>query len=206
MNAAGATAERVYDVLKRLVLTGAWRPGARLDPAVLAERVDSSVTPVRAALNMLVGEGLVETGTGEGFRLPLIDEPALCDRYSWNAELLALALRRAGAPNAFDLPAARPDELARAAAQLFLAIVRGSPNLEHVRAMHVLNDRLHAVRLAEAVVLEGVEPELMSLARAASQADRARLRALLAGYHRRRLRAASAILRQLYRQDASALL
>ena len=82
MNAAGPTAERIYEALKAYILRGAFRPGARLDPAALAESLNSSVTPVRAGLNILVGEGLVETGTGEGFHLPLVDEPVTSFQHS----------------------------------------------------------------------------------------------------------------------------
>lgn len=205
MNAAGPTAERVYEVLKGHVLHGAFKPGTRLDPAALAERVDSSVTPVRASLNILVGEGLVETGTGEGFRVPLIDEPGLRDRYGWNAELVRLALRRASLrPQGPLQPLAMGDPPRRAAA-LFLHLARSSQNLEHAAAIARLNDRLHAARLAEVEVLPHVESELDDLAGAVEDGGVPRLRQLLADYHRRRVRAASAILRRLYRTDDAEL-
>lgn len=201
MNAAGPTAERIYEALKAYILRGAFRPGARLDPAALAESLNSSVTPVRAGLNILVGEGLVETGTGEGFHLPLVDEPALKDRYGWNAELLGVVLRSAGRrPAEAELAIDAGNQAARAGS-LFLAIARWSPNFEHARAIALLNDRLHAVRVAEAGVLADIEAELDSIAEAAGRRDLVRLRPLLAAYHRRRIRSAAAILRQLYRME-----
>src|SRR3546814_14778609 len=69
------------------------RPGDRLDPAVLAELLASSVTPVGDALHMLAGEGLVEARTSGGFHLPSIDEPGLEDLYAWAGEVAALAIR-----------------------------------------------------------------------------------------------------------------
>lgn len=204
MNAAGVTAERVYEALKDHVLRGAFRPGAKLDPAVLAEQLNSSVTPVRAGLNMLVGEGLVETGTGEGFHVPLLDEPALKDRYAWNAEILGVVLRRAGdrAPAApvftnADSPAAR-------VAGLFLDIARRSPNQEHARAISLMNDRLHAIRVAESAVLADIDGELDGMAKAVEQVDPPLLRPMVSRYHRRRIRSAAAILRKLYRMDEAA--
>ncbi len=197
MNAAGATAERVYEALKALVLRGAFRPGSRLDPAVLADQLASSVTPVRASLNMLVGEGLAETGTGEGFHVPLLDEPALRDRYAWNQEILGIALRKGQAPET-SLASEEGNTPTRTAA-LFLAIIQGSGNAEHGRAMASTNDRLHAVRVAEAGVLEQIDAELDDIADAAVRRDAARLRQLLTRYHRRRIRASAAVLRQLYR-------
>lgn len=201
MNAAGPTAERIYEALKAYVLRGVFRPGARLDPAVLADQLNSSVTPVRAGLNMLTGEGLVETGTGEGFHIPLIDEPALKDRYAWNAEILAIALRKARTQ-----PAARPQveeagSSAVRAAALFLGIGRWSPNQEHARTISLMNDRLHAARVAETGVLDGIDGELDEIAEATGRGDGTALRSMIARYHRRRARSAAAILRQLYRMD-----
>lgn len=90
---SGATAERVHEALKRRIMGREFRPGDRLDPAVLAAPLSSSVTPVRDALHLLTGEGLVETRTSGGFHIPALDEPALKDLYDWSAELLALAIR-----------------------------------------------------------------------------------------------------------------
>lgn len=201
MNAAGPTAERIYEAVKACVLRGAFRPGARLDPAVLADRLGSSVTPVRAGLNILVGEGLVETGTGEGFHVPLIDEPALKDRYAWNAEILALALRKPGEQATAGAIAKETGNIAVRTASLFFGIARWSPNLEHGRAVALMNDRLHAARVAEAGVLDGIEVELDEIAVVAGGHDAARLRPMIARFHRRRIRSAAVILRQLYRMQ-----
>lgn len=203
MNAAGPTAERIYEAIKACILRGTFRPGVRLDPAVLAEQLDSSVTPVRASLNVLVGEGLVESGTGEGFHLPLLDEPALKDRYSWNSEILGIVLRKAGTDaSGMPLGEAIGNQAVRAAT-LFLGVARWSPNVEHVRAIALMNDRLHAARVAEAAVLAETGAELDEIADVAERRDGAGLRPLLARYHRRRIRAAAAILRQLYRMEDS---
>ncbi|WP_343517801.1 GntR family transcriptional regulator [Sphingomonas sp.] len=203
MNAAGPTAERIYEALKASVLRGVFRPGARLDPAVLAEQLDSSVTPVRASLNVLVGEGLVETGTGEGFHMPLIDEPALKDRYAWNAEILGIVLRRSSAGVRSGSSIGEPSDAAAHAAGLFLHIARWSSNLEHARAIALMNDRLHAVRVAETGVLRDITAELGEIAGVAKRRETAALRTLIARYHLRRYRSAAAILRQLYRMDGN---
>ena len=89
---SGATAERVHEALKARIMGREFRPGDRLDPAILAVPLASSVTPVRDALHLLTGEDLVETRTGDGFHVPALDEPALKDLYDWSAELVALAI------------------------------------------------------------------------------------------------------------------
>lgn len=197
---SGPTAERVHLALKARIMAHEFRPGDRLDPAVLAAPLAASVTPVRDALHLLTGEGLVETRTSGGFHVPALDEPALRDRYDWAAALLGLAIR--GWPRA---ARAAPDgangDIAERTATLFLAIARCSANSEHARAVERLNARLHAVRLVEPQVLGASENELAELAAAAGEGARERLRRGVTAYHSRRRRAAAAIVRAVYRTD-----
>ena len=62
---SGPTSERVYGALRERILANVFAPGARLDPAVLASELASSVTPVRDALHLLAGEQLVEVRPGD---------------------------------------------------------------------------------------------------------------------------------------------
>jgi DNA-binding GntR family transcriptional regulator len=201
---AGPTAERVYETLKRAIMERGFRPGERLDPAVLADKLSASTTPVREALDRLVGEGLVETRTGSGFHLPALDEPGLKDMYAWSSELLALALRgwvpegEAGASN----PSESRDEessVAERTSRLFSVIAARSSNREHALAVARLNARIHAVRATEPLALAPDSDELDMIEAAVNADDRAALRRLLVGYHRRRIRAAAAVVRALYR-------
>lgn len=201
---AGATAERVYDALKRQICGGAFRPGDRLDAATLADSLHSSVTPVRDALHLLTGEGLVEARANEGFHLPPLDAPALQDLYSWNAELLDLATRSWSAePGDLSAALAAQDAVtvAAATASLFAAVGRRSGNFEHRRAIGSANDRLHAVRLAEFALLDDVGDELAAIS-AAMSGSAAAMRKLIGGYHRRRRRAAANVVRTLYRRES----
>lgn len=200
---AGPTAERVYDGLKRSILTRAHRPGDRLDPAVLAEELHASATPVREALDRLVGEDLVESRTGSGFFLPALDEPALEDLYDWSEELLSLALRGWTSEASGQTPSdgSGGSSPAERTAALFGAIGARSGNGEHRRAIGRINARLHAVRTIEPHVLDGVGEEVDAFWRALSRSERAVLRRVSAAYHRRRRRAAAAIVRAVYRLD-----
>lgn len=199
---SGATAERVYHVLRRRIMEHEFPPGDRLDPAALAEPLASSVTPVREALHVLTGEGLVETRTGGGFHLPPLDEPGLKDLYGWSAELLSLAIR--GWPRAVDASGtqAQVSEHATVAdrtADLFLAIGRASLNREHARAIDGLNARLHAVRIVEPHFFESAESDVAEIASRFARGERDALRRLSASYHRRRRRLAADIVRAAYR-------
>lgn len=196
---AGATAERVHEALRRRILDGAFRPGERLDPAVLAAELNSSVTPVRDALHLLSGRKLVESRTSEGFHLPAIDAPALEDLYRWNAQVMTLIVRMMRTSAMIDLPPAAP--IAERAATLFSALARTSGNLEHAAAVEALNDRLHAARRVEAIVLDTGTDDLNDI-RAAAENDGTRsLVALISTYHRRRQRRAAEIVRALYRRE-----
>ncbi|CAN5136197.1 GntR family transcriptional regulator [soil metagenome] len=203
---SGATSERVYDALKRRIMTNAFRPGDRLDPSVLAETLASSVTPIRDALHLLTGEGLVETRTSDGFHLPRVDAPALQDLYGWNAEVLGLALRKpASKPTAGGASTVSPDntgDAADRAATIFTTVAHRSGNIEHRRAIASVNDRLHAARRVEHLVLDGVDHELTRLKAALAAGIVGEMLREIGRYHRRRHRSAAEIARTLYRDEA----
>lgn len=194
--------KRVYDAIKRRILSRVYRPGERLDPALLAQTVSSSITPVRDALNLLTGQGLVETGTSEGFHIPHIDEPALKDLYGLNLEILALSIR--AWPRDRHSPSVSDEEEfgsnpVSAIAALGNGIAWRSTNAEHSRAVKSLNDRLSAIRIVEPSVIEPVAGEIDSIDAALQGNDDHGLRRLLLDYHRRRQRKAAEIVRAYYR-------
>lgn len=181
-----------------------FRPGERLDPALLAKNLASSATPVREALHILTGEGLVEARAGTGFHVPHLDEPGLKDLYAWSADLVAAAIASWPpqlAPERPNMQNLSRSNMADNVAGIFLRIARLSCNSEHDRAMHMLNMRLHAVRTVENQAIAQCESELQSWREALHNRERSALRRINGTYHRRRRRAAAAILRALYRAD-----
>jgi DNA-binding GntR family transcriptional regulator len=62
-------ANRVYEALRREIITGIQLPGMRLVLRELAERYGTSVFPVREALRMLEQDGLVESTPHQGARV-----------------------------------------------------------------------------------------------------------------------------------------
>jgi DNA-binding GntR family transcriptional regulator len=196
----GATAERVYHALKRQILNRAFQPGDRLEPAMLAEQLSSSVTPIRDALHLLAGEGLVRTRTGDGFHLPALHEPGLNDLYAWTCEVLLVAIR--GWPAEARKCATTPhlaDQLADQASELFTNIAARSDNSEHLPAISSLNARLHPVRLVEPQVLADVPSEMAAIESSLNAADRRTLARLITAYYRRRRRHAAELVRAVYR-------
>jgi len=196
---AGVTSERVYDALKARLLGGAVLPGERLEPKRLASLLASSVTPVRDALHRLAGEQVVEMRTAEGFQLPLVTEPGLRDLFSWNHELLRLALRRwpAGRPLPREAPpGGNNGDNVRA---LFGAIASRSGSAELARQVEAASDRLGAARVAEGRILPAIADELADLSAAITDGDTAAVVRRVAAYHRRRLTHISAIVEAIYR-------
>jgi len=195
---SGFTSERVYGALKKRLLGGEFRPGERLDPALLSDTLSSSVTPVRDVLNILRGEGLVETRTGEGFFRPHITAPDLEDLYHWSEQVLWLSVRHwrdAGDAT----PTVSDAEAEVCVAELFERIAARSGNAEHRRAIAGINDRLHAVRAIEDKIMPDTANECSAIEAAYIAADGRELSRLLSLYHRRRRRAASDIVRWIYR-------
>lgn len=182
-----------------------YRPGSRLDPVELSAILASSTTPIREALNHLAGEGLVEARSGGGFLVPLIDEPGLKDLYAWSSEIIQIALRSARRPLLqsieLDPDSSSSSSTAKQASRLFHLIASSSSNREHGEAMERTNARLHAARIGEEAMLDGIQEELAALARSARAGDIKLLRRTSSTYHLRRQRAAARLLRGIYRND-----
>ncbi|GAA4773255.1 hypothetical protein GCM10023219_20560 [Stakelama sediminis] len=195
---AGATTERIYGAIRDRLMSGQYRPGARIDLPALADELMSSVTPVRDALHLMVGEQLLENPSGEGFHIPGVSVPALSDLYSWNCDILMLALRNR-APAETDTPSVAGTDRACAdrTAQCFSRIARRSVNSELHRAIASVNDRLHCVRMVEPRQFPGWENELAGINQALEDQDLTAARGRLRSYHRRRLTALPAMVRIL---------
>jgi len=198
---AGATTERVLIALRQLLASREFRPGARLDPAMLAQQIGASATPLREALHLLTGEGVVESRAGGGFNLPFIDASSLHDSYEWSEQLLNLAIRHWPRRHHVVLPpplSAEMGTIAERCAALFLHIGRHSSNREHGRAISRLNARLHHVRLTEQRVIERLDEELQDLTATILSQDRPSITRSISNYHKIRQRLSTNIIKEIY--------
>ncbi|SNS88002.1 transcriptional regulator, GntR family [Sphingomonas laterariae] len=194
----GMTMERIYEVLKAQILTGTLAAGRRLDPARLAPELHASTTPVRDALQRLVGERLVETWPHEGFHVPILTEPSLRDLYAWNLDVARLILGTRRMP-LIDPPPGRQIDggAADLTAGFFLRIGLLSANFEHRHAIAGINDRLATARRIEPELFADHDSELAALDAALAARDRPTLQRELIRYHRRRIVAVPAITARL---------
>lgn len=90
-NAAG----RIYEELFRQILHGDLEGGALISESDVAKQMESSRTPVREALLMLEGEGLVRRYPGRGYLVAEITPQDVDDIFELRTQLELLVLRRA---------------------------------------------------------------------------------------------------------------
>jgi DNA-binding GntR family transcriptional regulator len=193
--------ERIYADVKAHVLSTKVVSGERLDVPMLAEAFQASITPVRAALHRLVGEGLIEAYPNDGFRLPNVTEPGLRDLYGWNAQIVSHALRhskRSAAANSGS--SSRKFLPAIAASEVFCEIAARSSNGECRLAVERLNDRLSRPRLLEVHMLQGPAAELTEMLDQLRAGEFPMLRRAIQHYHNRRIKRVGDIVRLLYSQ------
>jgi DNA-binding GntR family transcriptional regulator len=86
---------RLRDRIEDEILTGAFKPGERLDEVSLAERFGVSRTPIREALQQLSVVGLVETRPHRGAIVSAPNAKQLMDMFELMAELEAICGRLA---------------------------------------------------------------------------------------------------------------
>lgn len=192
------TFERVYAAIKQRLRDGVYRPGDRLEPAVLSDELNASVTPVRDALHRLTGERLVEAPRHEGFRAPTMTEATLRHLYSWHRDLLLLAVmhqRSAAFAEPIEMDEGRPEYQRQN--DLFLNLVRLTANPELAAALESLTYRLEPVQRLEQMFLEGTADETDEIVRALQAHDWSALRRSLVQYHRRREKIVVELLAQL---------
>jgi DNA-binding GntR family transcriptional regulator len=204
-----ATGERIYLAVKGRLLSGVVLPGDRLDARRMAELHAASITPVRAALHRLVGEGLVVNASGEGFHTPRVSEASLRDLYEWSSRCLQSAWQLAVLHDLSPLAAYRRDradvrevsEVSGRTAELFAQLGICTGNEQCTGAIAALNDRLKIVRTQEVRLFADAIQEWSGLVDLFARARPGSVLQAIAAYHRRRNRAAADLVSMIYRQN-----
>lgn len=178
--------EPTFQILKRGLMQGHWRPGERLEALKLADEFGVSMTPVRDCLNRLVGEKLVDMKPGDGFRVPRISEKSLRDMLGLNAMLLDFALLHPVTDG--EIPQAKQsvEDYAGRVEAFFSVIAQRSSNIALTKTLLSLGERMHAIRRWEPQLFPDCYQELEELERhLTGHGDE--LRILLSKYHDRRI-------------------
>ncbi len=89
--------DEIIGLLRREIVSGALPPGTIIKDAELAERLGTSITPVREALAQLAAQGLIEMPPNRAKRVAVLSRQSaveLCEAM----QLLSVALFERGAP------------------------------------------------------------------------------------------------------------
>ena len=89
----GNSALSVMDRIREAILSGSVGAGERLNEVHLSKTLSVSRTPVRAALQALAGEGLLDYAPNRGFTAREFPLPAIVDAYDIRASLEGVAVR-----------------------------------------------------------------------------------------------------------------
>ena len=141
--ASVTTAVRARDELREAILAGSLPPGSRLRAEPLAERLQTSRTPVREALMLLAREGLVDIEPRRGAVVRAFDAADLADLYEVRALIEPYAARRA----ATRIDAAALQRLREVRDE---ADARGAADDAAVEDQVALNEQFHAIIVAAA--------------------------------------------------------
>jgi DNA-binding GntR family transcriptional regulator len=88
-------ADSLREAIEEEITTGTLAPGARLEEVQLAARFGVSRTPVREALNLLAGEGLLESRRGRGMFVAEVPFERVVEMFEVMGELEAICARHA---------------------------------------------------------------------------------------------------------------
>lgn len=91
------TKDRIYQKLRRSIILGEYHPGQKLPLEELADHYQTSVTPVREALQMLAQEDLVTSKPHSGFSVTMVSLKELKDLLELREILELAAVERAAA-------------------------------------------------------------------------------------------------------------
>lgn len=198
--------ERTYRALKERILSGAFAPGARIDANELAAADRVSPTPVRHALNRLVGDGLLVAHSNEGFHVPPFAEEDLRNLYDCCAAFMTLAIARAASARRRPRPAPIKQagdgaDIALRTEHVFVAVMSFCPNRRLREFFADASLRLRPARLLEGRWIADRDAELARIAAAHEARDLDALSRLIAAYHRRRFRHVAKIIARMHRPD-----
>jgi DNA-binding GntR family transcriptional regulator len=153
---------RVYEQLRKKAINYGIRPGERVNEVQLAQELNVSRTPVRAALNRLVSEGLLSIEPNRGFYRPPIDVETIRSVFEIRGAIEALTVRlfceratdqdiRTIEENWRNFQGIRPsltvDEIVLHDEAFHEALAAGSLNREAFRLLKDLNSRIRFLRI-----------------------------------------------------------
>jgi len=155
----------VHDAIHTRIVKGRYRPSRRIGIAELAQQLGVSTTPVREALRQLAGREIVVERPREGFYLAPLSASAISSLYRAHASVIGTVLTGVGAV----VSASRG---APTVWRLFDDCASLSGDEATIAIRRYLQDRLAALRRAEAIVCHDLAIRAKALASALVEEDR----------------------------------
>lgn len=161
----GRTADtglRVYEILRQQAIEYGFRPGERVNEVKLAAELNVSRTPVRAALNRLVSEGLLTLVPNKGFYRQPIDIDAIRSLFELRGAIETMsvklfcqratesdieALERQWQDFLQERPKLAARQIVEHDEEFHEAIAQGSRNSEALRLLRDINSRIRFLRV-----------------------------------------------------------
>ncbi len=88
-------ADRVYLMIEQAIISHELKPGEEVTESSLAERLETSATPIREAISRLIAEGLMEKVPNKPPRVIKLDQKEVSELYSLRSSLETLAVTTA---------------------------------------------------------------------------------------------------------------
>lgn len=141
---AASQGGEIADILRNGILDGKFGPGARLNEVHLSREHGVSRTPIRGALQTLVGEGLLDYTPNKGYSVRTFDASEIIDAFEMRALAEGLAARLAAERGlSLDDEIAMTDALRALLAAEALAEEGGSTADDVRRVYSDANERFH---------------------------------------------------------------
>lgn len=90
----GSATQKAYETLRRMIVTGALKPGEKLKIDGLRQKLDVGASPIREALSLLTSDNLVERIDQRGFRTAEVSRGNFQEILKLRCTLEDLALRQ----------------------------------------------------------------------------------------------------------------
>lgn len=160
MSGSNASA-RAYDAIRDMTISFDIPPDARINEVELAAKLDMSRAPVREALNRLVADGLVVFEPRKGFRCRRLSVKEISDLFAVRADIETAAVREAAMSGdnkaaeslknrwsqiIANAPTSSVEDLVTADEDFHAELVALSGNMERVRFLNNIKDRIQFVR------------------------------------------------------------
>lgn len=184
--ADGSAADRVYESIKSMAISYAFRPGERINEVELARDLAVSRTPLREALNRLASEGFLTSVPNRGFSRRPLDPREIFNLYEFRAALEGSIVRivctRASDAELDELEHyieasrqtgkdAKPVELLRLDEEFHVRLARLTNNDEFVRSLEGVNSRIHFARWIDMRTRQQVPGQHLNMVRCLKSRD-----------------------------------